>query len=516
MAGKHIREPQVKLYMKYRTESQLSQEASSAKLGISSRSGRRIEKGKHHAQQSKKMREYKTRTSPLNEVWESDLVPLLEKTPTLQAKTLFLHLERKHQDDSGLPIYKPSILRTLQRRVALWKALNGLGKEVMFPQTHIPGQQALSDFTHFNNEEIWIGGKPFKHMFYHFRLVYSKWSYLKVISGGESFQALSEGLQEALYHLGGSPFEHRTDSLSAAFKNLHPSTHSDLTESYEALCAYFQMNPTRNNKGKKHENGSVESSHGHLKNRIAQELLLRGNAHFESISDYQTWIHQIVGAYNRRHVQHFEIEKKSLKALPKNKTIDYEVKSVKVSVLSVLTVKRMIYSVPSRLSGHTLTLHIYQHKIDCYLGSSFVLSLDRRYQEAHKSSYVIDYRHLIHSLIKKPGAFRYCKYRNEILPNETYRIIWKYIDENEEKNTSPKKICRILKLAADYDCEVELGLHLLDLIKAEKALDIEMIESRFNRSNPPLPQVDFQQHSLCHYDVFISPNFVSGEHYATS
>jgi transcriptional regulator with XRE-family HTH domain len=518
MTGKHITNAQVKLYMKYRNELGLLQEASAAKSGISPRSARTIERGQHHAQIPSKVRAYKTRFSPLDLVWESELIPLLKKDFDLQAKTLFLHLERTHQNEFGDPIYKESMLRTLQRRVALWKALNGKEKEIMFPQEHFPGQQGLSDFTHFDTAEIIISGKPFKHMFYHFRLVYSKWSYLKVIRSGESFQALSEGLQEALFYLGGAPQEHRTDSLSAAFKNLSKEAKLDLTEQYEALCDYYGMRSTRNNKGKKHENGSVESSHGHLKNRIAQELLLRGSNHFDSVAEYEKWIHKIVQSYNIRHSKNFEIEKQSLQVLPENKTLDYEIKSVKVTGLSILIIKSMKYSTPSQFSGHTLTLHIYQHKIDCYLGSTCVLHLERKYQEPHKSYYVINYHHIIHSLIKKPGAFRYCKYRNDILPNDSYRFIWKHIDENEPNNVSPKKMLRILKLAADYDCEDKLAIYLLDLIQNKKNIDIEMIESTFNKSNPSLPKIECNQHKLCDYDRLIYPNtnHLTGENYATS
>jgi DNA-binding XRE family transcriptional regulator len=506
MAGKHINKQQVKLYMKYRNQKGLTQEAAAAKVGISIRTARTIEHGKHHAQKTAAPRHYKTRTSPLDKVWETELVPLLEQNPALQAKTLFLYLERNHQDGSGHSVYKETILRTLQRRVSIWKALHGKEKEIIFPQEHVPGQQGLSDFTHFDEAEIIIAGQVFKHMFYHFRLIYSKWSYLKVIRSGESFQALSEGLQEALFYLGGAPFEHRTDSLSAAFKNLSIEAKSDLTQQYEALCAYYQMKPSRNNKGKKHENGSVESSHGHLKNRIAQELILRGSNHFSSVLEYEEWIHKIVQAFNIRHSKNFELEKQSLQPLPIHKTIDYEIKSIKVTGLSILVIKGMRYSVPSQLSGHTLTLHIYQHKIDGYLGSACVLTLERKYQEQHKSYYVIDYHHVIHALIKKPGAFRYCKYRDEIFPSDAYRRIWNYIDETESKQTSSKTMLRILKLSADYHCENSLATYLIKLIHNKQKFDIDAIENKFNVSNPSLPLIECKQHPLSHYDLLICPN----------
>jgi hypothetical protein len=504
MAGKYITTQQVKLYMDIRKDKILTQAASAAKAGVSVRSARTIDHGKHHTQNPKKVREYKTRRSPINDVWESTLKPLLEENSDLQAKTLFIYLSRTFTDPSGQPIYDESILRTLQRRVTHWKAISGKPKtNIMFPQNHIPGQQALSDFTHMDRSEIIVNGHAFKHMLYHFRLVYSKWSYVKVIQGGESFQALSEGLQEVLLHLGGSPKEHRTDSLSAAYKNLDADAIKDLTDRYNEFCVHYQMIPTRNNRGESHENGSVESSHGHLKNRIAQELILRGNNQFESTAEYEAWVQDIVLNSNRRNSKNFPSEKKALQPLPAHKTMDYELISTKISRLSVMVVRNMTYSVPSRLAGHTVTLHLYQHVIEGYLGGSKILSITRRYSTQQSTRYVIDYRHIIHALIRKPRAFRFCKYRDELLPSDVYREIWQYIDTTEAKDIAPKIMLRLLKLAADYDCEYALGDHVQSLMRQEKSIGIEKIERDFNHSNPKLPKIDCQQHSLAQYNSCI-------------
>jgi hypothetical protein len=506
MSGKHITKQQVKLYMKYRADKNLRQESCAAKAGFSVRSAHTIDKGKHHTQTEKSLRTYKTRLSPLDEVWDKELRPMLEKHPQLQPKTLFIYLQRTYQDESGMPLYNDSILRTLQRRVSNWSAQHGQPKEVIFPQNHLPGQQSLSDFTYMNQSEILINAVVFKHMLYHFRLVYSKWSYVKVIQGGESFQALSEGLQEALLHLGGATKEHRTDSLSAAFKNLSETAKADITERYQELCAYYNMEPTRNNKGRSHENGSVESSHGHLKNRIHQELILRGSNDFSSIEVYEKWLQDIVLNSNRRNSKNFLIEKVALQPLPAYKTIDHELISTKISGLSTMVVRNMTYSVPSRLAGHTLTLHLYQRHIEGYLGSSKVIQVERKYRREQKTRYVIDYHHIIHALIKKPRAFRFCKYRDEILPDETYRSIWQHLDATETKEVAPKLMLRLLKLAADYDCEKKLGEYVLSLVQQGARIDIQMIESDFNGSNPPLPFVECQQHQLSDYDDCIPFN----------
>jgi DNA-binding XRE family transcriptional regulator len=503
MAGRYITKQQVNLYMKYRKEKSLTQAACAAKVGISVKSAYSIEQGKHHTFNSKKVRAYKTRKSEIDDVWNNELSEMLKANPELQPKTLLIHLQRTYLDDNNNPIYKDSVLRTLQRRVANWQALHGKDKDVFFPQIHLPGMQSLSDFTHMNKSEILINGTVFKHMLYQLRLVYSKWSFVKVIQTGESFQALSEGLQEALSILGGSTKEHRTDSLSAAFKNLTENEKKDITVRYEELCAHYNMIPTRNNKGESHENGSVESSHGHLKNRIAQELILRGSNDFTSIASYEAWVQEVVSNCNRRNSKNFAEEKSALQPLPAYKTADYEVISAKVSKLSMMVIKNMTYSMPSRLSGHVLTTHVYQNKIDCFLGSSLITSLVRKYRTEQKSRYVIDYRHIIHALIKKPRAFRFCKYRDEILPNNTYKAIWEHLDSTESRDAASKIMLRILKLASDYDCEHIIGQRILEIIANNNHIDIKQIEYEFNGANPQIPTISCTQHSIAQYDSYI-------------
>jgi len=520
VGSRYITKQQVKLYMSIKENKQLSKAACAAKAGISTRSGYTITKGKHYTQQIKKHRQHKTRTSPIDQIWIDELEPMITKSPELEPMSLFIHMQRNHCNNKGEPLYDRSILRTLQRRVAKWKALNGPAKDVIIPQEHLPGKQALSDFTHMDKLNITINGDWFKHMLYHFRLVFSKWSHVMVVrGGGESFQALSEGMQKALIELGGVPSEHRTDSLSAAFKNIHTSAKADATKRYEELCKHYGMIPTRNNKGVSHENGSVESAHGHLKNRINQELILRGSRDFTSLHEYEQWIQAIVANSNKRNSVNFEIEKQALSALPIHPTMDYELLSVKVSSLSIIIVRGMTYSVASRLSGQSLSVHLYQDRIELYLGSVLVATKARQYKQTDGSRYVIDYRDIIHSLVKKPNAFRYCKYREELMPSEDYRLIWKHIDEAFSMEIAPKHFLRLLKLAADYDCEQALGEHVLEIIRKKATIDIASIEARFNTSNPKLPESAGQQHSLAEYDRFIpcstSTQSAGGAHHAT-
>lgn len=291
MPGRAITDQQVKLYMNERGQG-TTQKTSAAKAAISERSGRRIEAGREPVLE----RHWRTRPDPFEAVWSSELVGLLEEHPQLSPTTLLEYLQERYPGD-----YPDTLTRTLQRRVKQWRALHGASKAVMFTQRHEPGEQGLSDFTELKGVTVQVAGTVLVHLLYHFRLVYSGWCFVKVVLGGESFTALAEGLQEALWRLGGVPQEHRTDSLSAAYRNIDADQSQDLTESYESMCEHYAMRASRNNRGESHENGAIESPHGHLKRRITQALALRGSTEFDSVPAYQQWLEEAVVSKINRH-----------------------------------------------------------------------------------------------------------------------------------------------------------------------------------------------------------------------
>ena len=176
---------------------------------------------------------------PTAGVWESEIVPMLEAAPGVRPVAIFEELCRRH------PGIGPGVRRTLERRIAGWRALNGPNRDVIFRQEHPPGRLGLSDFTDMSGLGVTIAGEPFDHRLYHFRLAFSGFEHAHVVLGGESFVALAEGLQNALWALGGAPEQHRSDSLSAAFCNLDRVAQDDLTRRYEELCAHYGMRPSR-------------------------------------------------------------------------------------------------------------------------------------------------------------------------------------------------------------------------------------------------------------------------------
>lgn len=297
---------------------------------VSERTGQRIESGQHQPNRGK-VADRSPAQDPLGAVWEQELEPMLRKEPRLKPMTLFEYLQDTY------PGKYPQVLRTLQRRVQTWKALHGSSPEVMFELRHEPGLIGFSDFTELKGITITIAGTPFEHLLYHYRLGYSGWQYAHIIQGGESFIALAEGLQNALTACGGVPKQHRTDSLSAAYRNL--GGNKALTRLYDELCDHYRMQPTRNNTGIAHENGAIESPHGHLKNRIKQGIYLRGSHDFGSIEEYRLLVDAAVAKLNQQCQQKFDQEQEHLQPLPKYRLPDYEILTACVSNRSTVEVR---------------------------------------------------------------------------------------------------------------------------------------------------------------------------------
>jgi hypothetical protein len=465
---------------------------------MSERSARRVERGEVSVLLAGE-RHWRTRKDPFAAVWDSEIVPLLEQRPALTATTLFEALQERYPERYG-----NGKKRTFQRRVTRWKALHGPDKEVMFRQVQEPGRQGLSDFTELKDVAVTIGGAPLAHRLYHFRLAYSGWSYLKIVLGGESFTALAEGLQEALWRLGGAPREHRTDSLSAAYRNLAADDQADLTERYEQLCTHYGMVATRNNRGLGHENGAVESPHGHLKRRIAQALLLRDTADFTTLEDYRVWLDALVVRFNRRCGEALAVEREHLTALPPRRTADYSEQIVCVTTSSTIEVKRVLYTVPARLIGQRLRLHIFDDRIEGFLGAAPAVTLKRLHARAPQRARAIDYRHVIAALARKPQAFRSSQFRDELLPTDAYRAIWRHLNTHLEARAACKRIVGILALAARADCESALGAYLLERLAAGVIPELHTLEQRFAPTTQArdggVPSPVGAQHPLHLYD----------------
>jgi hypothetical protein len=499
VSGKHITQLQEEIYMKNRQAGCL-QETAAAKADISVRSGRRIEKGERS---SKKERHWRTREDPLAAVWESELIPLLEREPSLTGITLWDYLDEKYPGE-----YPERLLRTLQRRVKHWQATRGPEKVVIFRQSVPAGHQGLSDFTH-PDTAITIAGEPFKHLFYQFRLAYSGWRDVHIIQGGESYSALAEGLQNALHKLGGTPNEHRTDSLSAAYVNA--AEKQRLTEDYQALCQHYRMRATTNNLGVSHENGAIEAPHGSLKRRIEQAIKLRGSADFSNIRAYRRFINHIVDKLNRRCKGRLAEEQKTLMSLPPHRYIDFTELTVKVTTSSTLSVKRALYTVPSRLIGERVRVHLYHDRLECFVGQTCVVTLPRVYPATPEGrARRIDYRHIIHSLAAKPQAFRFSQFRDDLLPNAQYRQLWLLAEQQFTPQDACKWMVAVLRFAADYDCEGSLACELMQQSARGPLPDLKALQAKYLQHAEP-PAIPVRQHQIADYDQLLTGQWKSQE-----
>jgi hypothetical protein len=495
-----IKTYQTQVYMTAR-EKGFTQVEAAALSGFSARTGQRIEAGEHQPNRGR-VRDWRSTPDPLAEVWESELEPMLKATPSLQPMTLFEWLQERY------PSKYSRVLRTLQRRVAAWKALHGDSKEIMFELRHEPGMMGLSDFTELKGIEITIAGKPLEHLLYHYRLAYSGWQYAQIIQGGESFIALSEGLQNALFACGGVPKQHRTDSLSAAYRNMGGVRNKPLTRLYDDLCSHYRMQPTRNNTGIAHENGSIESPHGHLKNRIKQALLLRGSHDFESIAEYQDLINRAVAKLNDLHLEKIEEEKQHLQPLPKYRVPDYEVLTATVSCRSTIDVRCVLYTVPSRLLGVQLELHLYHDRIVGYLNRQKVVELPRiRVRDkAKRRARCINYRHIAEGLRLKPRAFLYCTWQQEVLPNATWREIWQQLKSQFDLDSAAVLIVEGLYIAATQDKETAVANYLQAQLSAN-TLTLAGLRKQFQLlSDLKIPNLSVTQHTLEDYDQLLCRN----------
>jgi hypothetical protein len=464
---------------------------------ISERTGQRIESGQHQPNRGK-VAERANIQDPLGSVWEKELEPMLKKEPRLKPMTLFEYLQDTY------PGKYPQVLRTLQRRVQTWKALHGPSPEVMFELRHEPGLIGFSDFTQLKEIVITIAGTPFEHLLYHYRLGYSGWQYAHIIQGGESFIALAEGLQNALTACGGVPKQHRTDSLSAAYKNL--GGNKALTRLYDELCDHYRMQPTRNNTGIAHENGAIESPHGHLKNRIKQAIYLRGSNDFKSIEEYRLLVDAAVAKLNQQCQQKFDQEREHLQSLPKYRLPDYEILTACVSNRSTVEVRCVLYTVPSRLIGRQLELHLYHDKILGYLGSHLVVELPRIRVTApdKRRGRCINYRHVIEGLRRKPRAFIYCTWQQDLLPTPEFRERWSELTAQFDLDTAAVLIVEALYIAATQDQEAAVADYLAQELKAQ-TLTLKRLKDRFRRDIPEsFPELTIEQHDLASYDQLLT------------
>ncbi|MGB7563762.1 MAG: IS21 family transposase [Prochlorococcaceae cyanobacterium] len=491
----------IALYLSKRRSSS-RQEVAAAAAGISVSSAHRIDSGRLQPRAAKPRG--RRRPDPLVVDWEPLLLPLLERHPVLTPATLLEHLQERKLDQDW-----SSLKRTLQRRVQHWKALHGPAPEMMFPLAYQPGEIGFCDFTKVKPVEITLRGEPFPHLLFHDRLAWSGWAYGQVIHGGESFVALSEGLENAMAACGGVPQMLATDRLSAASRNRDGSYALDITPRYQA---HYGLSPSRNNRGVAHENDIVEAPHGHVKRRLEQKLILRGSCDFEEPAEYGELLSEVFNALNAPRQRRYEQELEHLAPLPAFRFADDEPLTVRVRSTSTIEVRQVIYSVPLTLIGRQVTVRLHHDRLVVFLGSDWVCQLPRAYGVAgEKRAWCIDLEHLIDGLRAKPRALLHCRYQRHIFPDQRWWDLWQQLLAGADRDGAARVMVEALYVAVRV-ASFALVLAFLEQVQRRQTLSLSALQQRFRV--PPrcksLPDPVIPQHLLATYDHLVPIAALSG------
>lgn len=421
---------------------------------------------------------WRTRSDPFEKHWEQ-CKSILAAAPELEGAFLFEWLCERYPGQ-----YQDGQLRTFQRRVREWKALNGLDKEVFFPQVHEPGRRMSTDCTHMNELGITINGEPFPHLLCHCVLTYSNWEW-GTICHSESLLALRTGIQAALFQLGHVPMEHWTDHSSAATHNPTPEDgkRRPFNKDYEDVMKHFGMQPRTIQVRCPHENGDVESLNGALKRRLKQYLLMRGSTDFESQDAYRQFIEQVMDKANRKRSKRLAEELKVMPVLNVSRLSEYDECRCRVRSSSTITVKRRIYSVPSRLIGEMVSARRFKDRLEVVYNG--VTQLTEPWI-SRDDGHCINYRHLIGSLVRKPGAFRRYRFREELFPSDLFRWAWESLSESLCDRTAEREYLQLLNHAAlTMQCEVEAVLATMRRNAQPPRWDAVLAACRPAVSQPP-------------------------------
>ena len=430
---------------------------------------------------------WRTRGDPFAEVW-GWCRGQLELNPGLQAKTLFEALQRQYPGR-----FQDGQLRTLQRRLKAWRATEGPSKEVFFAQVHRPGALCQSDFTDMTGLGVTIQGRRFEHLAYHFVLTYSNWESCTVCFS-ESFESLSEGLQQALWKLGAVPTAHRTDRLSSAVNNLAKvdgESASDarkaFTQRYQALLDHYGLTGRKIQASKPNENGDVEQRHHRFKQAVDQALMLRGSRDFESREAYEMFLRDLTDQLNAGRRERLAEELAVMRPLPDRRVKAYkERRGVRVDRGSLIHVERNVYSVNSRLIGEKVDVRLYAERLEVWHGQRKVEDLPRL-RGRGKSK--IQYRHVIDWLVRKPGAFENYCYREEMFPTSRFRMAYDSLRERLGSGAA-RHYLEILYLAA-RESEAAVDDALGQLLGTDEDLTAAAVRRLVvaGRRIPPIPEV---------------------------
>ena len=468
--------------------------AAAAAAGMSERSGRAWKAGPLPSG-TKEPRGWRTRADPFSAIWDTEVVPELQADTSgvLEAKTILSELQRRHGNGYG-----PGQLRTLQRRVHEWRAHHGPGKEVMFEQRHEPGREGAFDFTDCNELGVTIAGQAFVHLLFQFVLSFSKWRWVG-LAFSETFEALVHGLQEALAAIGGAPQVWRSDNLSAATHQI-PGGGRELNRRFAAVLDHYGASSTRIEPGESHQNGIVEKAHDVLKSQLSQALVLRGSRDFASVPSYMTFVAEVRDRLNSGGpAERLAQERSLLRPLPATRLPEYTTYSAVVRPWSTINFSRRIYSVPARLIGCEVEVRQHPDVVEVWYRRKLTESMPRlRGEQYHR----IDYRHVIWSLVRKPGAFARYRYREELFPSLVFRRAYDALRDARGERADVEYV-RILHLAASTT-QARVEEVLEQFLARGDRLDFAAVKTLAAPDKPIIPEVHIPPPDLAIYDRLLA------------
>ena len=482
--------------LKRLSKTERTREIAAAKAGMDSKTARKYLASGDLPSEEKSERTWRTRPDPFERVWK-EIQEQIDVQPGLEAKTIFEALQRKYAGE-----FADGQLRTLQRHLKRWRATEGPGREVFFAQQHVPGRLGQSDFTYMNELAVTIGGQSFPHMLFHFVLTYSNWEDA-TLCYSESFESLSEGMQNALWELGGVPLSHRTDRLSTAVNNM--SDEKEFTSRYEALLRHYRMSGEKIQTGKANENGDIEQRHHRLKRAVDQALMLRGSRDFVAVADYKQFLRLLLGQLNAGRRDRLQVEMQYLRVLPERRLESTKRVKVRVDSGSIIFVDRNVYSVHSRLIGEQVEARLSAETVAIWYAGQMVEQLSRlRGRNKHR----VDYRHIIDWLVRKPGAFENYRFREELFPTSRFRMVWDALRELTPLRAN-KRYLEILQLAAQegevlVDNALRLALEAGEI--GEGKLAVDAIRQALQEAGQVLPVTDVAvaEVALASFDELLS------------
>jgi len=440
---------------------------------------------------------WRTREDPLEGIWPQAMV-MLDEAPDLEAKALFEYLLERSPGT-----VQEQHLRTFQRRVKLWRMQYGPDKEVFFAQDWEAGRAMQLDWTNANELGVTIAGQTFEHLLCHCVLPHSNWEWATCCLS-ESLLSLKQGLQASLHRLGKVPQELQVDNSSAATHRVGGAdTGREFNEQFVSLCDHYGLVPRTIKIACPNENGDVESGNGHLKRRLRQHLLLRGSRDFEAEEAYEVFLEQVLERGNQGRRKNLGEELTAMKTLPPTRLSEYDEVICTVGSGSTIRVKKVGYSVPARLIGQHIKVEVYERELKLYSGREMLMRLPRRCGDR---GVVLDYRHVIDHLLRKPGAFERYRYREQLFPSRSFRQAYDQLIDKQGQRQGVLEYLRLLKLTSEVgesDVEVMLADFLCPPYPAWSVEELRHILQPSTR--PPIEIVELQP-ELNSYDELLIPS----------